>query len=99
MSADAFAHAQGRAIVEALQHVLDDKDNANRALGEAIEMLVALRDGLIERKRAGELCGEWLVQANALISTIIGTEFPINGFQWNRVCETRDALKRMLGAA
>lgn len=98
MSADAFVHSQGQAIVAALDYVLDDKANASEKLGAAIEMLVALRDGLIERKRTGEPCGNWLSQSNALISSILGTEFPVNGLQWNRVCETRDALKRMLAA-
>lgn len=96
MSTDAFVHTQGQAIVAALDHVLDDKESANEKLGGAIEMLVALRDGLIERQRAGDRCGEWLVRCNALISSVLGTEFPVDGLQWNRVCETRDALKRML---
>lgn len=100
MAAEQFVSAQGHAIVAALDHILDEEaSQVSEKLAEAVELLVGLRDGLIDRQRAGEPCGQWLGQTNALISSMLGTEFPIKGLQWNRVCETRDALKRMLAAA
>lgn len=65
-------------------------------LGEVTRQLVELRDKLIRARRTGTPCEEWLRQTNAILSSIFGTEFPVNGLHWQRVCETRDALRNII---
>jgi|GraSoiStandDraft_24_1057298.scaffolds.fasta_scaffold1030059_2 hypothetical protein len=79
---------------------LPDKNNAQERMQIAaiIQQLVAMRDDLIERRRAGEACGDALRRTNAILSSLFGTEFPLNELQLKRVCETRDALREMLKA-
>ncbi len=82
-------------------HILDnlpheDSPETRRRLAEAIDDLVRLRDELIAAQRAGAPCRDPLRAANAVLSSIFGTEFPVHGLQWKRVCETRDAIRRWL---
>jgi hypothetical protein len=79
---------------------LPEKDNAQERvqLAAIIQQLVAMRDDLIERQRVGESCSDDLRRANAILSSLFGTEFPLDGIQLKRVHETRDALRQMLAA-
>jgi hypothetical protein len=82
-------------------HILDnlpeeDSPETRKRLAETIEHLVRLRDELVAARRAGEPCDPPLRAANAVLSSIFGTEFPVHGLQWKRVCETRDAIRRWL---
>ncbi len=70
--------------------------DGNEQLARVVQELVAMRDLLISHRRAGVPCDPWLTQTNALLSSIFGTEFPVQGLPWQRVCDTRDALRRML---
>ncbi len=81
-------------ILESLPH--EDNRETRRRLAEAIDDLVRLRDELIAAQRAGEPCEDQLRAANAVLSSIFGTEFPVHGLQWKRVCETRGAIRRWL---
>lgn len=98
-SARAIVETEGRAALAAIEEAVADRDShTSEKLSHVVARLVTLRNGLIARRRAGEPCAEYLAQSNALISALIGTEFPVNGLQWDRVCETRDALTRLLAA-
>jgi hypothetical protein len=33
---------------------------------------------------------------NAMLSPILGMEFPSEGLQWQRVCDTREALSNLV---
>ncbi len=92
---------QIRGRAGAALHILDsmpheDTPDTRKRLAEAIEHLVRLRDELIAGGRAGNRCEEPLRAANAMLSSIFGTEFPVHGLQWKRVCETRNAIRRWL---
>lgn len=76
---------------------VEQQSAADPEVNEAVEQLVRLRDALIERHRAGEDCGEWLGRTNAVLSGIFGVEYPVGGIQWQRIVETRDDLRHMLG--
>ncbi len=81
-------------ILDSLPH--EGSPETRKRLAEAIEHLVRLRDELIAAEHAGNRCEEPLRAANAMLSSIFGTEFPVHGLQWKRVCETRDAIRRWL---
>ena len=66
------------------------------SLVEAVGQLVCLRDQLIAAQRASVPCGAQLSHTNAILSTLVGIEFPASGVQLTRVCGARDALKDML---
>jgi hypothetical protein len=63
----------------------------NSKLADVVRRFVAMRDELIAAQRAGAACGEELSRVNAILSSIFGMEFPSEGLQWQRVCDTRDA--------
>lgn len=75
---------------------LEDGPRTGRELGDVVQQLVRIRDELILAKRGGAPCGEGLNRINAILSTIFGTEFPVDGLPWKRVCEARNALKEMV---
>jgi hypothetical protein len=79
---------------------LPDRSNPQERMQIAaiVQQLVAMRDDLIEQRRAGAPCGDTLRRTNAILSSLFGTEFPLNELQLKRVCETRDALREMLKA-
>ncbi|HZD26289.1 MAG TPA: hypothetical protein VE631_08520 [Alphaproteobacteria bacterium] len=67
-------------------------------VAEAVGLLLRLRDRLIDGRRAGENCGDWLERVNAALSAAFGVEFPVAGIQWDRACEARDSLRALLEA-
>src|SRR5581483_6381721 len=72
------------AAIAALEALLQGgAPTATDHLAEAVQELIRMRDGLIRELRAGRDCGQWLRQANSILSSILGTEFPIDGLQWN----------------
>jgi hypothetical protein len=87
----------GEAALKAIDQLPDDDSAKTRKiLAEVLQQFVQMRDGLIAARRCGEAVTHWLTQVNALISSIFGTEFPINGFNKSRVDETRTALEHFL---
>lgn len=84
-------------LLDSLPH--EDNPETRKRLAEVIDELVRMRDELIAAGRAGEACEELLGRTNAALSSIFGTEFPVHGLQWKRVCETREAIRRWLDAA
>jgi hypothetical protein len=89
--------ADADAILAAFNQLsLEEGPRTGREIADIVQQLVHVRDELIAAQRAGTPCGEWLQRVNAIISTIFGTEFPVGGLQWKRVCEAREALKKMI---
>jgi hypothetical protein len=94
---DSVIQERGGTALAALER-LSDRNSAQMdgSLREAVAQLVRLRDQLIAARRAGVPCGAPLSRTNAILSTLVGIEFPTGGAQWTRVCGARDALKDML---
>jgi hypothetical protein len=87
----------GEAVLAALDAALADHgESRDTKLSDAMRGLVEIRDKLILKKRDGERCGDLLECSNALISSLLGTEFPLGGHHRKRVVETREALGKML---
>ena len=89
--------AHGTCALAALDALTPGDPNPSEKLAELMRLLVAMRDDLIAAQRAGADCGESLRRMNAIVSSIYGMEFPSEGLQWQRVCDTRDALRAWLG--
>ncbi|HZS83565.1 MAG TPA: hypothetical protein VFA50_11880 [Stellaceae bacterium] len=94
---------RGDAALAALEACLDERtEKLSEAVAEAVRRLVALRDDLIERRRAGDGAAEvkdWLARTNAILSSVVGAEFPIKGLHRERIEQAAGALKAMLAAA
>lgn len=65
---------------------------AHQELYRVERQVVAWRDGLIADLRAGEDVAEPLRQANAILSLIVGCEYPVGGIQWKLLEQAREAL-------
>jgi hypothetical protein len=90
----------GGAALAALERAIEHKnEQATEDLDETVRCLVALRDGIIALARQGEPRSHWLDEVNALLSTVVSTEFPVDGFHWDNVCRARDTVKHLLGEA
>jgi hypothetical protein len=74
----------------------DGTPRTEDSVGKVVSRLVHLRDQLIAAQRAGTAFSDELRRTNAIISLLFGIEFRIDGWQWERVVEARDALKDML---
>ena len=91
MSAD-----QCRAAVAALDRALDDRpDQIYHDLAEVVRCLVRLRTELTARRREGEP-GNRLDRCNAVLSMVIGGEYPLAGNRRDRVLKARDELASLL---
>jgi hypothetical protein len=78
--------------VTALDAVLTDRARSHADLAKAIRCVIALRNSLIEERRAGRDTPECLAEVNALISLAFGAEFPLVGFHRDRIRHTRDGI-------
>ncbi len=89
-----------RSALTALDRVLEERpDKVHDELVDAVRCLVRLRDGLIERRRAGDASPELrdqLDRTNAVLSVAVGGEYPLVGVRWERVQKARDQLARLL---
>jgi hypothetical protein len=74
----------------------DGAPRTEESVGKVVSRLVHLRDQLIAAQRAGTACRDELRRTNAIISSLFGIEFRIDGWQWARAVEARDAFKDML---
>jgi len=94
---DAAIHGQCREAVDALDRATRDRpDQIYDDLVEAVQCLVRLRDGLIERRRRGEAVRDLLDRANAVLSVVTGGEYPLMGVRRERIEKARDALESLL---
>jgi hypothetical protein len=85
-----------RAAVAALDRALDDRpDKIYHDLAEVIRCLVQLRAELTTRPREGEP-GHRLERCNAILSMVIGGEYPLAGLRRDRLHKARDELASLL---
>jgi hypothetical protein len=85
-----------RAAVAALDRALDDRpDKIYHDLADVVRCLVQLRAELTARRREGEP-GDGLERCNAILSTVIGGEYPLAGLRRDRLHKTRDELASLL---
>ncbi len=93
---EAFA-ALCQTAVQALDQVLDERPNKiNDELNEAVRCLVHSRDNLINLRRQGQDVQAKLDQVNAVLSIVVGSEYPLVGIRWERVQAARDAVASLL---
>jgi hypothetical protein len=88
------------AAVDALCRVLDERPaEEHEYLLEAVRCLVRLRDRLIEQRRSGHPSPDLqdrLDRTNAILSVLVGGQYPLVGVRWERVSHARDELKKLL---
>jgi hypothetical protein len=86
-----------RAAVAALDRALGDRpDQIYHDLAEVVRCLVQLRAELTVSSREGAP-GERLERCNAVLSMVIGGEYPLAGNRRDRVRKARDELASLLG--
>ena len=86
-----------RAAVAALDRALDDRpDQIYHDFAEVLRCLVQLRTELTARRRGGEP-GDRMERCNAILSMVIGGEYPLAGLRRDRLQKARDELASLLG--
>jgi hypothetical protein len=86
----------GTAALVFLDSLATADSETNRKMSEVMRRLVAMRDELIAAQRLGVPCRPQLQRMNSIFSSIFGMEFPSEGQQWQRVCDTREALRSLI---
>jgi hypothetical protein len=86
----------GTAALVFLDSLATADSETNRKMSEVMRRLVAMRDELIAAQRLGVPCRTQLQRMNSIFSSIFGMEFPSEGLQWQRVCDTREALRTLI---
>jgi len=85
-----------RAAVAALDRALDDRpDQIYHDLAEVVRCLVQLRTELTGRRPEGEP-DDRLKRCNAILSMVIGAEYPLAGHRRDRLQKARDELASLL---
>ena len=91
---------QGRDALAQLEHIIEQHpDRVSEAMAEAVRRVVRLRDHLIDQRRKGDRAPdtkERLDRTNAILSLLVGVEYPVKSIHWKSVCEARDALKEVV---
>lgn len=92
--------APEHAALAALDAALRDRPAKDgHAFADATQCLVAFRNRLTERRRAGEDVADALEQVNAIISVVLGGHFPLGAVPWPAVEGARAALAKLIGGA
>ena len=87
-----------RVAIAALDRALDDRPIIYKIyhdLAEVARCLVLLRTELTARRREGEP-GDRLERCNAVLSMVIGGEYPLAGLRRDRLRKARDELASLL---
>ena len=88
------------AAVDALEHALTERpDQIYDDMVKVVRCLVSLRDDLIGRCRDGTAPPEardLLNRTNAILSLVVGGEYPLVGVRRERIELARDAVKSLL---
>jgi hypothetical protein len=100
MSRDPSPQEAGRKALQQIDDVLRRKpEKDDYALTEATQYLCIYRDGLIEAARgAGAVERERLARANAVLSIVAATHFPVGPVPWDPLDSARGSLADLLGA-
>ena len=86
-----------RAAVAALDRALDDRpDMIYHDLAAVVRCLVKLRIELTAARREGEP-GDRLERCNAILSMVIGGEYPLAGIRRDRLQRARVELASLIG--
>jgi hypothetical protein len=103
MPGSPLLRAQAQDAEAQLERIIaENPEPLSEAFSDVVRRLVRLRDELIERHRRGateEVPPDWLDRTNAILSLLVGAEYPVKAFHWDNICQARDALHDMLAAA
>jgi hypothetical protein len=103
MPANPVLRAQAQGAEARLERIIaEDPEPLSEAFSDVVRRLVRLRDELIDHRRRGvmdEVPPDWLDRTNAVLSLLVGAEYPVKAFHWDNICQARDALREMLAAA
>lgn len=81
----------------ALDRAIEDRpDKVYDDLAEAVRCIVRLRRELATNRRNGE-AGDSLERCNAVLSLVIGSEYPLAGIRHERMKQAREKLASLLG--
>jgi hypothetical protein len=96
MSVARGAAACRKRALDALDRLLEEKnpDSIQQATLTVTRCLVHYRDALIEEARQCEPRpgSSALSHANAVLSLVFGTQYPLEGVHWDRIKKARDAV-------
>jgi hypothetical protein len=85
-----------RAAIAAIDRALEDRpDKVYGDLADVVRALVQLRDHLIATQSEGANIGR-LDRCNAVLSLVIGAEYPLEGVRRDRIQQARDQLASLL---
>lgn len=103
MTAEGELRKLGEAALAKLDHIIDEQPKRlSEAFSEAVRCVVRLRDALIERRRSDAsdaAAKDWLERTNAMLSLLVGAEYPLKAVHWDSASQARDALRAMLTSA
>ena len=89
-------------VIAKLEYLRDSPiDELETGLDEVNLKMIDLRDRFIEQSRqdqSNQAVGNYLKQINQALSLIFGLEYPVTGFQRNKIKQTVELLKAV-GAA
>lgn len=84
-----------RAAIAAIDRALEERpDKVYRDLADVVRALVQLRDHLIAKQEGANI--ERLERCNAVLSLVIGAEYPLEGVRRDRIQQARDQLTSLL---
>jgi hypothetical protein len=85
-----------RTAVEALDRALRDRpEQLYDDLSDAVCCLVRLRDVLIDQTAKEPVNADRLRRLNALLSLVVGGEYPVQGLSRDRLKKARNALAEL----
>lgn len=95
---DQSSREQAQSAIEAFEAAIGQGSKVkHEQIAEAVRRLIALRNQLRERTRAGEIDAVPLRQVNALVSLAHGAEHPLIGVHLHRMEQARDGLRTLVG--
>lgn len=94
---DQESRQQAQAALEAFETAIEQGPRVrHEQIAAAVRRLIALRNHLLERSRAGDSDGALLSRVNSLLSLAYGAEHPLIGVHLHRMEQTRDHLHALL---
>jgi hypothetical protein len=93
---DVEARQEAERAIEALKAAISHGPQApHQEVADAVRCVIALRNHLLERARAGDDTRAALDRVNSLVSLAHGAEHPLIGFHLYRMEQTRDGIDRL----